>query len=217
MAITEERVELIPVLDLGAYLRGEPGALEETASQLRDALERVGFYFVVGHGVDWGLVSGSSPRPPASTPYPTRSRPRCPSVATPGGYLTLGGGTSYASDIAGEVRKPNLNAAYFVHRERPPDDPWVRADTRFRGARNQWPAEADLPGFKRTVLTLLPGPGGPRPAPAAPLRRRPRSAAPPSSTTTSSRRSSRCACPTIPSSTTRSTSGAWPPTPTRGS
>ena len=28
MAITQERVELIPVLDLGAYLRGEPGALD---------------------------------------------------------------------------------------------------------------------------------------------------------------------------------------------
>ena len=36
--------------------------------------------------------------------------------AQQGGYLRLGGGTSYASAIAGEVRKPNLNAAFFVHR-----------------------------------------------------------------------------------------------------
>ncbi len=32
-----------------------------------------------------------------------------------GGYLGMGGGTSYASDIAGEVRKPNQNEAFFVH------------------------------------------------------------------------------------------------------
>ena len=32
-----------------------------------------------------------------------------------GGYLGLGGGTSYASDIAGDVRKPNMNEAYFIH------------------------------------------------------------------------------------------------------
>jgi isopenicillin N synthase-like dioxygenase len=51
------------------------------------------------------------------------------------GYLRFGGGTSYASAIAGEVRKPNLNAAYFVQR-----DP--------SGRRNQWP---DLPGFREAV------------------------------------------------------------------
>ena len=34
---------------------------------------------------------------------------------THGGYLGMGAGTSYASEIAGEVRKPNQNEAFFVH------------------------------------------------------------------------------------------------------
>jgi len=153
MVTTEERVDVIPVLDLGPYLRGEPGALVSTATQLRDALERVGFYFVVGHGVDWGLVQRIFTEAARLHALPDDTKRALPFGRNTGGYLTLGGGTSYASDIAGDVRKPNLNAAYFVHRERPADDPWVRADARFRGARNHWPAEADLPGFKRTVLT----------------------------------------------------------------
>jgi isopenicillin N synthase-like dioxygenase len=56
-----------------------------------------------------------------------------------GGYLRLGGGTSYASTIAGEVRKPNLNAAFFAHRGG------------YRKA-NQWPP---LEGFRSTVERYL--------------------------------------------------------------
>ena len=43
--------ETIPVIDLGPYLAGEPGALDRTAAQLRVALTEIGFYFIVNHGV----------------------------------------------------------------------------------------------------------------------------------------------------------------------
>jgi len=41
----------IPVIDLGAYLAGAPGALDRTAAELRVALTEIGFYFIVNHGV----------------------------------------------------------------------------------------------------------------------------------------------------------------------
>ena len=42
--------EIIPVVDLGPYLGGEPGAMERTAAELRFALTSIGFYFIINHG-----------------------------------------------------------------------------------------------------------------------------------------------------------------------
>jgi len=46
--------------------------------------------------------------------------------------------------------KPDLNEAFFIKRERGPDDPLVRAGRRFAGP-NQWPPS--LQGFRETLLT----------------------------------------------------------------
>ena len=46
----------IPVIDLGPYLAGEPGALDCAAAELHHALTEIGFYSVVNHGVPSALV-----------------------------------------------------------------------------------------------------------------------------------------------------------------
>jgi isopenicillin N synthase-like dioxygenase len=46
----------IPVIDLGPYLAGEPGALDRAAAELRHALTEIGFYTIVNHGVPSALV-----------------------------------------------------------------------------------------------------------------------------------------------------------------
>ena len=46
----------IPVIDLGPYLAGEPGALDHAAAELRYALTEIGFYTIVNHGVPSALV-----------------------------------------------------------------------------------------------------------------------------------------------------------------
>ena len=43
--------EIVPVIDLGPYLAGTPGATDRTAEELRFALTEIGFYFIVNHGV----------------------------------------------------------------------------------------------------------------------------------------------------------------------
>ncbi len=133
-----ERTRSVPVLDVGAFLAGEGGALDATAAQLRDALEQVGFFFIVGHGVPWDLVGDTFAQAARLHALPAVTKEAIPFSGDRGGYLTLGGGTSYASRIAGDVRKPNLNAAIFV-----------RGGARASG--NQFPPEADLPGFRAAV------------------------------------------------------------------
>jgi isopenicillin N synthase-like dioxygenase len=138
--MTSADVALIPVLDVGRFLEGEERALEETAAALRGALERVGFFFVVGHGLDWALVEGVYAQAQRFHAMEESAKEALVMQGDTVGYLRLGGGTSYASAIAGEVRKPNLNAAYFVRRD--PD-----------GNVNRWPA--DLAGFREAVMAYF--------------------------------------------------------------
>lgn len=131
--------ELVPVLDVEPYLRGDAGAAEALAARLRAALEEIGFFFVIGHDVPWEAVDAVYAEARRLHALDEATKEATPMSGEQGGYLRLGGGTSYASAIAGEVRKPNLNAAFFVHRG---------------GYRkgNQWPP---LPGFRDVVERYL--------------------------------------------------------------
>ena len=64
------------------------------------------------------------------------------------GYMAMGKYAVWTSEV-NTNDKPDLNEAFFVRRERRPDDPLVRAGRRSAGP-NRWP-EA-LPGFSDTVL-----------------------------------------------------------------
>src|SRR2546428_13115640 len=46
----------IPIIDLGRYMAGAPGAIDATAAELRAALEGIGFFIVVNHGVSRDLI-----------------------------------------------------------------------------------------------------------------------------------------------------------------
>ena len=46
----------IPILDIGPYLAGEPGAREDLADNIRFIQETIGFYVVVNHGVTRKLI-----------------------------------------------------------------------------------------------------------------------------------------------------------------
>ena len=46
--------DIIPVLDLGPFLAGQPGALARLGRGVCQALEDIGFFFVKNHGVPQG-------------------------------------------------------------------------------------------------------------------------------------------------------------------
>ena len=133
---------VIPILDLGPITdadsnahRPDLGALDHLAAELRAALEEIGFFFVVDHGIDWALVDELYDMARRLHAIEPEVLSGIAMDAEHGGYLKFAGGTSYASEIAGEVRTPNLNAAFFVHRGG------------YRLA-NRWP---ELDGFRALV------------------------------------------------------------------
>jgi isopenicillin N synthase-like dioxygenase len=146
--IRADAPEEIPVIDLGPYLAGAPGARETAAAALRHAFEEVGFYFIVNHGVPQSLVDDAFAAARRFHDQKLDEKLKLKINHHNIGYLPVRGSITRHSRI-NEGNKPNVNEAFFAKRDLPSDHPDVVAALPFRGA-NQWPA--DLPGFRATVL-----------------------------------------------------------------
>ena len=140
--------ETIPVVDLGPFLAGEPGALDRTAKELRFALTEIGFYFITNHGVPRKLIAATFEQVRRFHAQPLDRKLALKLNHHNTGYLPMRGNTLRTSTVQAGT-KPNLNEAFFIKREMPADHPDVLADRRFHGA-NRWPA--DLPGFREAIL-----------------------------------------------------------------
>ncbi len=143
--------ETIPILDMGPLRRGEPGALPAFAAKLRKAFEEVGFYFLVGHGIPQALVDTTFEQARQLHALPLDAKLAIQRNKHNVGYVPIRGGAVRHSAL-GANAKPDLNEAFFVKRDLPPDHPDVVAEKPFRSA-NLWPAE--LPELRRVVVQYL--------------------------------------------------------------
>ena len=139
---------VIPVIDLGPYLAGRPAAAAATAAELGRTLQEVGFFVIVNHGIPQALVDDTFEEARRFHAQPMEAKLALRMNEHNNGYMMLGRYAVWTSDVNAND-KPDLNEAFFIKRERGPDDPLVRAGRRFAGP-NQWPAA--LPGFREKVL-----------------------------------------------------------------
>jgi isopenicillin N synthase-like dioxygenase len=146
-----EAKDEIPVIDLGPYLAGAPRSLESTAEQLRYAMENVGFYFIVNHGVPQKLVEQTFQAAERFHAQPLDVKLRLKIDENIVGYLPMQGATVRHSAINAN-NKPNLNEAFFINRQLTPDHPDVVAKKPFR-VLNRWPDS--LPGFREDVMAYV--------------------------------------------------------------
>lgn len=138
----------IPVIDLAPYLAGAPGALQATAAQLREALESIGFFILVHHDVPQALIDRTFAAARRFHDQPLAAKMALRMNEHNNGYMAMGKYAVWTSDV-NVNDKPDLNEAFFIKRERCPDDPLARSGRRFVGP-NLWPET--LPGFRETVL-----------------------------------------------------------------
>jgi isopenicillin N synthase-like dioxygenase len=139
---------MIPVIDLAPYLEKRPGAYADTAAELGHALRDVGFFVIVNHGIAQPLIDATFAEARRFHAQPMEGKLALRMNEHNNGYMMLGRYAVWTSDVNAND-KPDLNEAFFIKRERTPDDPLVRAGRRFAGP-NQWPA--GLPGFRDAVL-----------------------------------------------------------------
>ncbi len=140
--------EVIPVLDLGPYIAGMPGALEELAAELRYACENVGFFYVANHGVPQDKIDRAFAEGARFFDLPVEEKLQLKLDRDNVGYLPYAQSLLKSSSVA-ENRKPNLNEAFFCKRELPPDHPDILNERRFHGP-NYWPES--LPSFRDAML-----------------------------------------------------------------
>ena len=129
---TQQGSTRLPVIDVGPFLSGEKDALQTTAEELRAALEEVGFLSIVGHGIEWQIVSEMYGWAARYHDLDDVVKLNHEMTSARMGYVGLGG--------AKRGNRPHaLNAAFFMGRP--------------GSKRNQFPDEEALPGFKDAAET----------------------------------------------------------------
>ena len=115
--MTEDRV---PVIDIGPFLDGDETLRPEVVEQVRVACEGIGFFTIVGHGVDAGLIAAlrDTARSFFALPDAAKQQVRPPIGGVPRGYRAIGDeGLAYG---AGEETPPDLKEVFHLG---PPDFP----------------------------------------------------------------------------------------------
>lgn len=140
----------IPRIDVGDFLAGKPGAAELAAAQLRFAFEKVGFYYLAGHGVPQSLIDATYDAAARFHAQPMEVKLAVKVDEHNIGYMPIA--RKPPPNAAAQGKQPSQNEAYFLRRERGADHPDVVSNRRFH-AMNKWPA--DLPGFREATLAYM--------------------------------------------------------------
>ena len=145
--------DTIPVIDIGDYLTGRPGALQATARQVHDALTTVGFFVLTGHDVPVPLIERTFAEARRFHAMPMAKKLALKLNEHNNGYMVMGRYAVRTSDLNNND-KGDLNEAFFIKRERPANDPLLLSGRRFVGP-NLWPDETDLPDFRAHVIEYV--------------------------------------------------------------
>ena len=147
------QAESIPVIDLGPLRTGGESGLRQVAAEVAAACEDKGFLYLTNHGVPDSLVSRIFAANQAFHRLPLETKLDLQINQFYRGYVPFAGSTLKVSSIE-SARKPNQSEQILFRHELAPDDPDLGRGLPLQGP-NQWPAEADLPGFKQTVLEYM--------------------------------------------------------------
>jgi len=141
----------LPLLDVGPYLAGEPGALEQLAADVKWIQENLGFFAIVNHGIPQSLIDEAFRQTEKLFEIPMEEKLKHRVGFHHQGYLppksSILKSTAIMEKIAVNTKK-DTNAAWLFMRNRTENDPKVQNNVRHRGL-NQWPDS--LPAFKKAL------------------------------------------------------------------
>ena len=141
----------IPVLDIGPYLAGEPGARVRLGRDIAKTAADTGFLVIVNHGIPQSLIDGCFAAAAAFF-----DRAEIFKMALKVGDLNIGylpyGAQIVRTSKVNVNTKPNLSESFYIVNDLAADDPRIVAGDPLYGL-NRWPA--DMPEFRLATMAYI--------------------------------------------------------------
>lgn len=132
----------IPIVDVGALARGEPGGAAQVAAQFVHAFTTYGFCYVTNHGVPQALIDRALAALPTFFDLPEDEKLKIPINTNQRGYLPMHKQTQLHG------KQPNRSQSFIFGLDLPADDPDRVAGIPMHDT-NKWPE--NLPAFRATM------------------------------------------------------------------
>ena len=126
------------------FLAEEPGAAHTTANEMRDALERIGFFFIINHGIPKSLRDRLVEATARFYALPLEQKMALKVNEEGNGYVPTRGELPKTSPYYTGTRKPDVSECYLLQRDWGPSH---------RPTQNQWPENES--GFRTTVMEFF--------------------------------------------------------------
>jgi isopenicillin N synthase-like dioxygenase len=144
----------LPLLDLKGFLAGDAAATDQLAADVRAIQESLGFYAIVNHGVDQGLIDAVVAQGRKLFNLPEAQKMQWRAEHHMQGYWpansTANERPGFEAENKERAKRNDSIAGWAFLREREADDPKALANLRHR-APNKWPDAPELPDFKATL------------------------------------------------------------------
>ncbi len=141
----------IPVLDIGPYLAGEPGARAQLGYDIAKTAADTGFLVIVNHGIPQNAIDACFG---AASAFFDRDEDFKLALKVGDlniGYLPYGAQIVRTSKVASNT-KPNFSESFYIVNDLAPDDPRIVARDPLYGL-NRWPP--DMPAFKMATTAYI--------------------------------------------------------------
>jgi isopenicillin N synthase-like dioxygenase len=139
-AIAADADSFVPVIDIAPYLAGTPEGKRRVVQQIGRACREVGFYVIVGHGVDPALIAEVEAVSRAFFDLPLDEKMKLHIGSSPGavGYSAVG--DTALAYTRGQVAPPDLNESFQIAKVDVTDDAYFKSEAA-RGLipGNRWP------------------------------------------------------------------------------
>ena len=113
----------IPIIDISNFMGGSESGLRGAASQVHDALTKVGFFILTGHGVPQDKVDRTFAAAARLHDLPMAKKLALKMNEHNNGYMAMGHYAITSVSNVDDNEKPDLNEGFFIRRERPANDP----------------------------------------------------------------------------------------------
>jgi isopenicillin N synthase-like dioxygenase len=143
--------DTIPIISVGGFPAGRPGARDALAREIHDALTGIGFFLLIDHDVPAELIARTFAEAARFHAQPLAAKLALRFNEHNNGYMVMGRYAVQTTEFNNND-KGDLHEAFLIKRERAANDPLLLSGQRFVGP-NVWPDERDLPGFRAHMLS----------------------------------------------------------------